>query len=85
LKLGGKKLFATDSAGMGIILVIFSSTMFFGAFFAWAWLPEVQSAQRLSKSWVLPSKSLEDLGEGRRRAEYGQALGLRNRIKALFE
>jgi hypothetical protein len=62
---------------MGIILVIFSSTMFLSAFSAWAWLPEVQHSRRLKNSWVLPSKSLEQLGEGRKGDRIPKTLGVR--------
>jgi hypothetical protein len=66
---------------MGYILIIFSSAMFLGAVVAWVWLPEVQEAKRLPGSRVLPSKSLEDLAEGRVKARAeGQIAGLRKRL-----
>jgi hypothetical protein len=85
LKFGGKLVSGASSNALGYILIIFSSAMFLGALFAWVWLPEVQDSQKLPGSRVLPSQSLEELAEGRKKAEArGQIIGFRRKIDGLF-
>jgi PHS family inorganic phosphate transporter-like MFS transporter len=77
---------ATDlnSNGMGWVLIIFSGALLLGSFFAWAWIPEVQSGHRVGHGWTLPNKSLEELAGGMKKAEAGgQVIGMRRRIKWL--
>ena len=57
--------------------------MAFGAFFAWAWIPDVQGPREGGSGLAglkRPSKTLEELGKGLRRAEEeGQVIGFRRK------
>lgn len=80
-----------NSHTLGKVLIGFGGVMIVGAFFAWAWIPEVQNervplslvttpdprrAQHRRFGTEAPSKTLEELGEGFERAkEGGQAVG----------
>jgi hypothetical protein len=59
--------------------------MMSGALFSWAWLPEVQEYVTNDKGETrLENKSLEDLGEGLKRAEMdGEIIGLRKKVTAV--
>lgn len=81
---GGKLVSSPNSNRLGYIIIIVSSAMFLGALFAWAWLPEVQETQRLPNSYVLPSKSLEELAKGRKAEDQGQVISLRRRVGGLI-
>ncbi|KAF2666279.1 MFS general substrate transporter [Microthyrium microscopicum] len=85
LQFGNHSLRDLDSNGMGWMLIIFSTVLLLGAFCAWLWIPEVQSNTRLEGSWILPSKSLEELAVGKTRTER-EAIngldGLRRRFRA---
>ncbi len=68
-----------NSTSLAWVLVGFSFAMGLGAVFAWAWIPEVQDprgmdkeekrlsgkVQKFAASFVVPSKSLEELALGR--------------------
>jgi len=54
-----------NSWGLGKVLLIFSVLMALGGVVAWLWLPTVQEHAR-TKGLKLPSKTLEELAEGRR-------------------
>lgn len=73
-----------DSKSLCWILLGFSVAMASGAFFVWAWIPEVQNARdsepenerrssrrRGLKRYEVPAKSLEELAGGRKEAEDG--------------
>ncbi|OCK75629.1 MFS general substrate transporter [Lepidopterella palustris CBS 459.81] len=81
----GVKVQDPNSKGLGWILIIYSVVMASGALFAWAWIPDVQDMRREEDSLVLPSKSLEELAEGRVRAQKdGQIIGLRRKVFEFF-
>jgi PHS family inorganic phosphate transporter-like MFS transporter len=56
-----------------------------GAIFAWAWIPDVQNARDEDGGLVLPSKTLEELGEGLRdrSGSDGNSLGFRGKLVGL--
>lgn len=84
LSFGGILVKDPNSSGLGWVLVIFSVVMASGALFAWAWIPDVQNG-RQDGSLVLESKTLEELAEGRRKAEEeGQVIGMRKKIRQLL-
>jgi len=59
--------------------------MALGAVFAWAWIPNVQNARDEDGGLVLPSKTLEVLGEGLRHGSEssGAGLGFREKFTSL--
>lgn len=73
-------LFYINLASLNIALGIFSVLMASGAFFAWAWLPNVQrepdEAPRPMTLPTLPSKTLEELAKGRAYATGSTAIDL---------
>jgi hypothetical protein len=69
---------------MGFTLIIFGGVLVLAAVVAWAWIPEVQSASR-SFGKPLINLTLEQLGEGKRRAESeGEIIGFRLRLRQAF-
>jgi hypothetical protein len=59
-----------------------------GAFFAWIWIPEVQTVNEgvSRKSGQLQEKTLEELAEGLLKAQQeGQVIGLRSRVFRVFK
>jgi PHS family inorganic phosphate transporter-like MFS transporter len=65
----------------GVILVLFGSFMLIGAFFSWAYIPDVQ---RRKQNRRLEAKNLEELGEGRDRARLdGELLTVGDRWNSL--
>lgn len=71
----------------GLIFLIFSIFMAFGAFYSWAYLPNVQ--RRVIDPYdvggrgkaKLETKNLEDLGEGRERAKTdGEVITLQEKV-----
>ena len=88
--------FTSNPAYLGNALGAFAGLMALGAFFAWAWLPDVQYGPvgplRACTFPTLPSKTLEVLAKGRAHAVApegeggeGQILGFRQKTTALFE
>lgn len=70
----------------GLIFLLFGSFVLLGAVFSWAYLPD-------SQRWVvsdngkryLESKTLEDLGEGRKKARLaGEAITVRGKWEELL-
>ena len=61
--------FTYDPTRLGIVLGCFSIPMTLGAIFAWGWLPTLQegprAATRTCELPTLPSKTLEELAQGR--------------------
>jgi hypothetical protein len=55
-----------NTNSLGYIFIIFGCVMGLGAVFAWGWIPDVQNSRDESGGLVLPSKTLEELGEGLR-------------------
>lgn len=50
-----------------------------GWLFAWAWLPALQNPRDVHSGLRLPSKTLEQLGEGIQSARYaGETIGMRD-------
>lgn len=61
----------------GVIFLLFGSFMLIGAFFSWAYIPDIQ---RIKQDGPLETKDLEELGEGRERARRdGEILTIRDR------
>lgn len=79
MSFGGVKADDPASNHLGWVYIIFGFIMALGAFFAWAYVPDVQDKRDGEGSLKLPSKTLEDLGKGLRKAEEdGQVIGFRN-------
>lgn len=76
----------------GLIFLIFSVFMAFGAFYSWAYLPDIQRrvvvddprGPGMGAIIRLETKSLEDLGEGRERARAdGELITIREKVAAI--
>ncbi|MCJ1357838.1 MAG: hypothetical protein MMC33_007834 [Icmadophila ericetorum] len=79
MSFGGVNANSPVSNTVGFIFIIFGLIMAFGAFFAWAWIPDVQGPTE-NGGLMRPSKTLEELGIGLRRAEeQGQVIGFRRK------
>jgi PHS family inorganic phosphate transporter-like MFS transporter len=78
-----------NSNGLGWIFITFGIVMGLGALFAWVWIPQVQNTRDDDGRFQLPSKTLEELGEGFRKATSrepgggGQVIGFRAKVTEL--
>jgi hypothetical protein len=67
-----------------IILGVSAAVLVLGTFFAWVWIPEVQSPREdegRTPRRIIPDKTLEELAGGAMYAQRdGQVIGLRNRL-----
>jgi hypothetical protein len=75
-----------NSNGLGWIFIIFGFVMGLGALFAWVWIPQVQNTRDEEGGFQLPSKNLEELGEGFGKATSGenpQVIGFRAKFTEL--
>lgn len=53
--------------------------------FAWAWIPDLQDSRRGEGGAEMQSKTLEELAEGKRRAEAeGQIIGIRAKLRQIW-
>ncbi|MCJ1477786.1 hypothetical protein MMC13_006459 [Lambiella insularis] len=85
MSFGGVNANNPTSNLLGVVFIIFGFIMGLGAFFAWAWIPEVQNKRDDEGGLKLPSKTLEDLGEGLRKADHdGQIIGFRRKLAGVF-
>lgn len=74
-----------QSRFLGLVFIIFGFIMGLGAFFAWAYIPDVQNRRDEEGGLKLPSKTLEELGQGLLKAEQdGQVIGFRNKFEKAF-
>jgi MFS transporter, PHS family, inorganic phosphate transporter len=83
MKFDGVGIRDLNSKGMGWVLIIFGGVLALGAPFAWAWLPEVQRPRDSETGLILPSRTLEELAEGRK-GETGEHTGFRRRAWRLI-
>lgn len=59
--------------------------MLLGAAFAWAWIPDLQNCRDDEGGFKLPSKTLEELGDGLVQARAsGQQIGFRVKLGPLI-
>ncbi|KIW00742.1 uncharacterized protein PV09_07726 [Verruconis gallopava] len=78
-----------NTNALGYVFIIFGVVMAIGAFFAWAWIPDVQNGREEEGGLFkflkpLQNKTLEELGEGLARADQsGQRIGFRNKLLGL--
>ena len=85
MSFGGISANNPDSDLLGWVFIIFGFIMALGAFFAWAWIPEVQNKRDEDGGLKLPSKTLEELGKGLRCAkEEGQVIGFRSKFAGVL-
>ncbi len=72
----------TSHTRQGLIFILFGSVLFFGAVYAWAYLPEPQRRSSSGGDRHLESKTLEELGGGRERARVveGEVITVRDKI-----
>ena len=95
--IGGVRVNEFGSAGLGWVFVTYGFVMALGAVFAWGWIPNLQQQRSAEGSpspppskgakrlRLLPSKTLEVLGEGVARARAdGEAVGMRARFAGLL-
>jgi PHS family inorganic phosphate transporter-like MFS transporter len=81
----GVKIGDPNSNGLGWIFIIFGFVMALGAPFAWAWIPPLQNTRDEAGGLKLPSKTLEDLGDGvKKLKEHGYPVGFRDRFEPWF-
>jgi hypothetical protein len=53
--------------------------------FSWGWIPDVQEPRGEDTGVEMPSKSLEELAEGKKRAEEdGQIIGIRAKLRRIW-
>jgi len=73
-----------NSKQLGWIFIIFGCVMAIGAIFAWAWIPDVQMRRDESGGLGLPSRTLEELGQGmgNPNLDWRQKVGFRRRWNA---
>jgi MFS transporter, PHS family, inorganic phosphate transporter len=77
--INGLRVGDPNSAGLGWVFITYGFVMALAAVFAWAWIPSLQNSR--GAGLRVPSKTLEDLGEGIRRARRdGEVIGMRARI-----
>jgi hypothetical protein len=62
---GGGPAAGLESSGPGWEMLVYSLALFLGAWLAWAWTPELQHPPRARGRYSRPSRTLEDLAQGR--------------------
>jgi PHS family inorganic phosphate transporter-like MFS transporter len=79
MKFRGVKASNPNSDGLGWIFIIFGFVMGIGAIFAWTWIPNLQNIRDEDGGLILPTKTLEELGEGLVKArQENQVIGMRS-------
>jgi PHS family inorganic phosphate transporter-like MFS transporter len=85
VKFNGISINSPNSNGLGWVLIIFSFVMASATVFSWAWIPDLQDSRREEGGPEMPSKTLEELAEGKRRAEAeGQIIGIRAKLRHMW-
>jgi hypothetical protein len=86
MEFGGVLANNPNSNGLGWVFIIFAFIMALGALFAWVWIPSVQNTRDEDGGLKLPSKTLEILGQGLRKAKADrQIIGMRENLSDLMQ